>query len=214
VIRNCRITENKAYERAPGVTVLFDSKTTLINCIIDNTHASRAFQGGGFPNIGAEGALTALPGSDVLLVNCTITDNTGGFEVCFSEASRVINSIIREHFDGVDLKISHSNIMGPTDGVGNINADPLFVNPSVGDFRLRVHSPCIDSGTTVDLGVDITGSSRPVDVIGVGRDGPGAYDMGAYEFQLPLGDLDSNGRIDSRDLFLFRRQWMIQSESD
>jgi hypothetical protein len=32
--------------------------------------------------------------------------------------------------------------------------------------------------------------------------------MGAYEFQLPIGDLNSNGYFDPLDLFIFQADWM------
>jgi len=47
-----------------------------------------------------------------------------------------------------------------------------------------------------------------VDVIGVGREGDTAYDMGAYEFQLPVSDINHAGKVNSRDLILFQGEWM------
>jgi hypothetical protein len=57
---------------------------------------------------------------------------------------------------------------------GNITANPLFVNPAAGDFRLKAGSPAIDVGTEVYGKVDLAGSPRQ----------SGAkVDAGAYEYQ-------------------------------
>jgi hypothetical protein len=49
---------------------------------------------------------------------------------------------------------------------------------------------------------------RPVDVAGIGREGTGTFDMGAYEFQNLRGDLHLDGLLDPLDLFVFSRDWM------
>jgi len=94
---------------------------------------------------------------------------------------------------------------------GNINADPLFVNPEEGDFRLQANSPCIDTGTSVGLFQDIDGNPRPLDVPGVGIDGEGAFDIGAYEFQGPFRnsrtDINEDGAVNAQDLCLFLQDW-------
>ncbi len=47
----------------------------------------------------------------------------------------------------------------------NVYADPLFINPAIGDFRLRATSPAINAG--INIGLPFSGS---------------APDLGAYEF--------------------------------
>jgi hypothetical protein len=51
------------------------------------------------------------------------------------------------------LQISFSDILGnPVGGEGNIEMDPLFVNPMGGNYRLRPESPCVGTG---ELGTDM-----------------------------------------------------------
>jgi hypothetical protein len=62
----------------------------------------------------------------------------------------------------VSLTFIHCNVQGGAPGEGNIDADPLWVNPSAGDYHLAPGSPCIDAGypgspadpdlTTVEMG--------------------------------------------------------------
>jgi Right handed beta helix region/K319L-like, PKD domain len=66
---------------------------------------------------------------------------------------------------------------------GNVSADPLFVDPANGDYRVRMTSPVIDAGndTAPQIPpVDFTGGSRIVDGNG---DGVEHVDMGAFEYR-------------------------------
>ena len=75
-----------------------------------------------------------------------------------------------------------------SDGGGNVQVDPLFVNPALGNFRLSQGSPLVDAGNNnlVPSGIttDLDGNPRFVDMplvtdTGVGT--PPIVDMGAYE---------------------------------
>jgi hypothetical protein len=80
-----------------------------------------------------------------------------------------------------------------TTGNSICGQDPLFVNYArfvSWDVHLQDGSPAIDAGDPALASifnlpspfVDIDGTSRPQDIPGVGTEGPGAYDIGAYEF--------------------------------
>lgn len=61
-------------------------------------------------------------------------------------------------------------------GAHDTQAEPLFMDPDNGDFRLRAGSPGIDMGTDIGLSTDLAGMPRPQGA---------AVDIGAYEFQQP-----------------------------
>ena len=83
--------------------------------------------------------------------------------------------------------VTYSNVEGGYPGTGNIDADPLFVDPDIGDLHLGAGSPCIDAANgPVAPGHDMDGNGRFDDPdspnTGVG---PPWADMGAYEYQPP-----------------------------
>jgi hypothetical protein len=96
-------------------------------------------------------------------------------------------------------------------GSNNINADPLFVDPDNGDFRIAIGSPCIDAGDNtavpVDITADLAGSPRFIDNIitpdtGIGT--PPIVDMGAYEAPATVpADIDLDGDVDGNDFAFF-----------
>lgn len=86
----------------------------------------------------------------------------------------------------------NNNIAGYGHSGGNIDADPLFVDPDGSDdlpatpdddFRLQAGSPCVDAGRNSAVPVatssDIDGGARLVDG---DDDGTPVVDMGAFEF--------------------------------
>lgn len=91
------------------------------------------------------------------------------------------NSIVRENgpqpFDGWLTPLGRfSNIEGGAAGDGNIDADPLFVDPGKGDYRLAAGSPSEDAGAD-----GRTASFDLRDLGGTPRIQGDAVDQGAYE---------------------------------
>jgi hypothetical protein len=109
-------------------------------------------------------------------------------------------------------------------GPGNIDADPLFVDAANGLFDLQAGSPCIDAGYHGAVPLDITDldadgytdERTPFDLGGnprfvqdpftddTGLPDPPLYphivDMGAYEYQFCVGDLDGDNSVGLADL--------------
>ncbi len=118
---------------------------------------------------------------------------------------------------GAVTTVNYSDVQGGWCGAGsnNIDADPLFVAPGSGDYRLSPGSPCIDAAdnTAVPKGVvtDLDGNPRFVDdpcTDDTGNGDPPIVDMGAYEFQVTCPwDLDCNGSVGVKDLLFLLGAW-------
>ena len=121
-----------------------------------------------------------------ILRNCTFVGNTStnGFALDLDENNSITlqNCILWENSpeqvsNSERVNVSYSNLQGGFDGEGNINDDPLFVDPDNGNYRLQANSPCINAGDpNILIGqyeTDLDGNPRIVD---------GRIDMGAYEF--------------------------------
>ena len=94
-----------------------------------------------------------------------------------------------------DPLITYSDVEGGWEGLGNIDADPLFIDPDGGDYSLQDGSPCIDAGTA---DIDGDGVDDITDYAG------SAPDMGAYEYmdslEFSYGDVTMDGIIDVLDV--------------
>jgi parallel beta-helix repeat protein len=190
---NCEISDNDY------IGVYFDGycHLTLTNCVITSNYS-----------YGVE-----CSHSDPTLTNCLISNNSGHGVSCWHSGPTLTNCIIWDdtlEANYSDPIVTYCDIEGGWSGEGNLNADPLFVDPDNGDYHLGDGSPCIDAGNNeaVPEGIDtdLDGNPRFVDdpdTEDTGYGTPPIVDMGAYEFQVEEScpaDFDGNGQVDHSDL--------------
>jgi hypothetical protein len=152
---------------------------TLINCTFSS---NSALDGGGMLN-GKQG--------NAILTNCTFTRNHGYGIVCDNSQVTVVNTILWNdspfeiYLAGGSITVSYSDVRGGWLGIGNIDADPLFVETDGADdvsgtedddLHLLPGSPCIDAGDNSAIPqsviTDLDGNPRIINEI---------VDIGAYE---------------------------------
>jgi len=204
---DCTFTGNSAGEAGGAISAGTVTGLTLRRCLIRSNTAFNGTGGGGIDvtnNVAVSDCLIAQNSNHGvvfnqggnLLADTTVTGHAGYGVVALAGSSTIANSILwgdatGETFLGFSgfLDGSYSDVQGGGfSGPGNINADPHFVNPGAGDWRLGANSPAVDSGNNaaVPAGVttDLAGLSRFIDdpaVADTGSGTPPIVDMGAYE---------------------------------
>jgi hypothetical protein len=158
-LSDCWFVGNSAHHG--GAVYNLYCTTGLTNCLFTSnsaTHGAAVFNGE----------------STVALRNCTFSQNiakasSGAISSYWDSTTRVSNCILwgdqrgEIHLAGGTITVTCSNVQGGWPGEGNIDVDPLFADPSNGDFHLKsqagrwysnseswvidnVTSPCIDAG--------------------------------------------------------------------
>jgi len=150
-LNNCTLTSNNAGSGGGA------GGSTLNNCTLTGNGASWA--GGG-----ASGILMDIGVEPCTLNNCLVYFNASPSGAENYDAHSTLNYCCTTPM--------------PTNGVGNITGDPLFVDYANGNLRLQPNSPCIDAG-------NIAYAPGPVDLDGNPRIVNGTVDIGAYELQVP-----------------------------
>lgn len=132
-------------------------------------------------------------GSLVDLKNCTVFGNAVSVSATIL---RVTDSILWNHGSLTatgSIDVRYCDVQGGWSGIGNIDADPLFVNPAAGDFRLSgVASPCYNTGDPA-----VAFSAAALDLESEPRVQGGRLDIGADEATV---DCDGNGIADYQDI--------------
>lgn len=177
VFFRCLIAHNSAGSEGGGVDLSWDS--VLSDSLV---YANTASMGGGVSVL------------DATVLNCTIVGNHASANGGGVRKGTVLNSIVWGNTGGEIDYAAVSNSCSPylSPGIGcNINANPLFINPAGGDYRLLASSPCINWGNNSYALSDADMDENP-------RIVEEYVDMGCYEYQgiLGLSDSDDDGLPD------------------
>lgn len=195
LIKNCLI-ENNTSTYGGGILLYDNANANIINTIIKNNIAISA--GGGMSinnqssprltnllvvkNYANYGTGIFIDAANPIIINSTISDNNpsiyNAVESSQGSNATIVNCIIWDNSQfSISNSILFSNIKGGFIGLGNINSNPLFVNPSVDNYHLINYSPCINSGIPDTLGLYLPST----DLAGFSRINQSIINMGAYE---------------------------------
>jgi predicted outer membrane repeat protein len=192
-VEDCTFTGNQAIGGSGGaISVEGTGNLTAVRCQIRSNVASGGTGGGlSVRNAGQANVIDSVffgnstPSGGGLAINldntagltldrCTVAGNSGTAPAVRANGSSVLNassSIVFNHSSNVvkaalaTTNFSYCNIQGGQPGVGNLNANPLFVNLASGDLRLSPGSPSIDTGnpSLAITGKDLDGDPRILD---------------------------------------------------
>jgi len=178
------IFRNNYAELGGAIACFFNSNPTISNSLFHNNKASLA------------GSSIYNSDSYPIFINNTITANetenqdaffaTGSIHN-FNSKPYLLNNIVQqnevyyfEDLQVVEQKLFYAfynNIGNFYTQNGNISSDPMFFNPTNGQFHLQADSPCIDAGFVFE------GFSFPeFDLAGNSRISGSSLDMGAFEY--------------------------------
>ncbi len=247
VVTNCTISGNTANEDGGGIFCVSSvNETTITNCKISGNAAGE--YGGGIYSVRGSGYTKTPPTISNCTVVDNRADYAGGgiyVRAGGIDGPTINNCILWGNAapDGPELglgssyttvtvvTVGYSDVQGGQAaayiepgctlnwGTGNIDTDPLFVQPGYwdangtaddanddfwvdGDYHLFKGSECIDAGTNNPAGglpvTDLDGKLRPFDGDG---DGTAIADMGAYEY--PVVSRKPVIRVEPRKFELF-----------
>jgi hypothetical protein len=229
-LSNSLITKNRSENWTGGGSIAAESEGRVYNCVFYDNHAalvSTAASSGGF---GVSNS------ANVDLFNCTFVGNSagvgGGVMVRRGGTAIVTNSVfwgnqpqqlgLSAVYDSLPCSVilNYNDIQfGPdsirvtdtvsrvTFGVGNVDTNPLFMDPIQADFRLLEISPLIGAGIG-EIEIEGTWYYCPDhDMDGNPRPQPGGSrpDMGAYENDnpWPLGIRETVSKPDQPDMRIY-----------
>ncbi len=170
---NCTFTGNSAGQGG-AVVAPVDNRDWPTNCnFINCTFAGNSATQKG----GAISCFILYPRDMMTLKNCILWGNSA------PQGAQVYEDPKKP------LTIAWCDIQGGRPGEGNLDSDPLFVDPAGHDLHLMENSPAIDAGTAAGApAFDLDGNPRP--------NGAG-IDMGAYEYRPSTPPADTPPVINS-----------------
>jgi parallel beta-helix repeat protein len=201
LIQGNTIRENRGVSSGGGIdAVNFAPARIIQNVIVGNS----SFKGGGI----------AWSNPVDVVINNTIAGNIGvGIFASFSRNTQFINNIVIatqgqpafacDTLFGVEMPtvFKNNNLYSPggmayangcpdqTGINGNLSADPLFINPSTGDYHLQPGSPSIDAGDNNAPQLPATDLDDNPRIFDGDHNGSAIVDMGVYEFGSQAFDL-------------------------
>jgi predicted outer membrane repeat protein len=214
-----------------GIRIHLGGNPTVTNCIFIDNIAEPGGDGGGIfngastttvinsvfsGNTARTGGAILCQGGTMTITTCTFSGNSAsnvaGAVYCSTDVVTIANSVLWHNSPNEitgSVVATYSDVEGSWPGEGNIDEEPLFVDPENCDLRLQPGSPCIDAGDTTavpcGLFVDLEGLGRVLDHRSVPDTGvpaalvPVTVDMGAYEFHL-RGDINGDGAVNGLDV--------------
>ncbi len=190
------IFANNTGTRGAGIYMLGDALAVFVDCLFTDNVAD---------NIA--GAVFVASGMSADFINCTITQNTavssntGGVYHLSNGHLNIENSVVYGNTDNLgqfqngqvrillgthDINYSNiQNLLPSLGGVGNFDADPLFLDAVAGNYRISALSPCVNTGDP-----SMTTSGDAVDLDGHPRKLCDRIDVGAYEYGMADADCD------------------------
>ena len=144
VVSGFTITNGYIDDDGGGICCEYSSSPTITNNTITNNLAEYV------------GGIYCEYSSSPTITNNTITNNSahlfvGGLRCDSSSSPTITNTILwnngPEEIYASSITVTYSDVQGGWPGEGNIDEDPMFVDPELGDYHLRASSPCIDAGT-------------------------------------------------------------------
>jgi len=235
-IINCTFIGNSA-SFGGGIENWDSPSPTIFNCIFSRNEAVNPGDGagGGIQNYGG--------GSNPTVINCTFSENiavgvAGGLGDAGGSRAVVSNCIFwgNRTGNGIDANaqigagstvVTYSCVQGGRSGEGNIDADPHFVDPQDGDFRLKSEAGHWDSVGQSWVSDDITSpcidAGDPMSPIGLEPFPTGGFvNMGAYGDTaqaskthfgpepcdvVMAGDINGDCQVDHADLEIMALHW-------
>ncbi len=190
VIDRCLFVTNQAVYGGGAAVFEGSDKGVIQNSLLIRNHSSYG---------GAIRLISQAPG---VLTNCTLAGNLastlGGGIYAQSTNASLHNTIL---WGNIRMSNNTTNNLALASGAspprftyscchplqpgeGNIDAEPRFIDPTAGDFRLKLPSPCANRGLFADW------MTNACDVAGNPRAMGSGVDLGAYEaWPLPTGTL-------------------------